>query len=583
MFETQIFLIASLGLLILWVRKHVKKILGDAQGLVNDGLKHLDVKRSLMGKEDEGLKQSLAKIGSLLGIRKGQKTILGISVLGAIILLLYWLLISKTDDMLSMAIAPIIGGMAVFLTGDLAILANARRRIRMAKEEIEKANSDLDRFIDQILEDKPKEVFISGGDITKAFTKVPLKLSNTLKVLFPSDNVVHKDSTFLDFLKYAGIQKDVLECLEKKSEGIFLGKEIAVVVRKVKELKEAFWVLVFQNGELYMRSIVKTVVHGKETVEDAFRRISAQVEDVISWIGKKFNDAIFVVFLPLHGSTGWSVALTSLQLLSGRMMPVILFGRNRTLFDQLVDDVNDKEFKKNKTVEVLSQIVRRGRIFMMENADVNSFDPFDRDVLANVQKLLDWALIKSSGTTDGCRYLARDEISLVQILRFHERNIDGILREDREWIKELGLADQSIPEVVIATQGKEIPAIIKKRLIGPGDATGFVVSHGLYGLKDQILREIFDRSYEILEKAIREEIRREEAGSDEVETILRKRLDKSGELKQAIQILAVLEGKPILKMKKPESEPTAPDFTLRPILEKILTEISSEAENSAQI
>lgn len=560
-----LFTLMTLVILTLFLRKSAKRaekaILEASEKVIDE----VNAYKAIKGFEPTNLLELQRRLKNLSRIRIGAKTILIVASLASLIILMYWLLVSRNDYVLMASLTPLCIVTLALMFRDISFIIASFRGLRSLYDQINRVKEEVRKRIDEEVKAKVSAIIICGGDFVKAITKTLVKLRNTLLILLPSDNIVYpleepsaKLPPILAAIKDAPrIHAKVIECIREGREGEFVAslrdKNIAVVIRKL-DVPRTIFVAIFCDGQVYMKMVIRRVVRGKELAENIFRDRLEEVREIMSWVKRSYEGAMFIVFLPLKGTTGWSIGLRSLEFLRDRIVMVVLVHEPPLSIEEaLTRDVKDGDFKIDKTKKGLIEVLCRSPIFILKNQPT---DDFDRGIIANLLMILDACFEKSSGTTDMAKLLMRSEIAAVQYIVYHEQYEEEMSELDVKEVTGYELANLALPEALLVASTSDYPAWIERKVISlnASDYPGFIVSYGLYEINDPVLRGALNLALDVMLARVGRKIGAI-AEKERLETILERGLKEDQDVKRAAIILATMNGKPLKELTRlPQSE-----------------------------
>lgn len=513
MMNLAIFLITSLTIVVLLLRRMVGRAKDELLTTFSNASNVAKEFKVIVGMDNEKFIRLQESYEKLRIVNQFSKFTVLTSTVISLLIFIYWLLVDQRGEIITLLLATIcMAPLAIAIRDGLHMFSSlsnlkALRSVTAEmKERIEKKIVDGMRM-------EVKLIVTCGGDYDKALTKALIPLKRTLLLLFPSSNSLgeglrkeEKISPFLSALSDPKLYKMVIDCLKARGEGIFVGevggRNLAVVIKN--HIAGSSLVMIFENGEVLMRMVIKVVVAGKIDVQEIYRERSSDVSEVISWALRSFEGAIFIVMVPLKGSTGWSIAMRSLEMLKGRPLMTILIYEPPPydVLGQLSESITEgKEFKVELTRARLAEALKSSPVFIFKNVPS---DEFDRNVVTNILAILDSCSTTSFGTTDFPRTITgRERISRCQYMAYHNRVEEGMMGRDEEGIRDK-IAKRLEPEVVIAV-GSEYPDWVRRKVVSQSlVASGFILCYGLYGIIDNVMKEALEEAMnEIAKRAIK--------------------------------------------------------------------------------
>ncbi|MEM3504647.1 MAG: hypothetical protein QW532_00265 [Archaeoglobaceae archaeon] len=330
-----------------------------------------------------------------------------------------------------------------------------------------------------------------------------------------------------------------------------------------------------------LRAIINVVPAGQRYAENVYQYPDGIIKGIISHLQSTRPTAkgrVFIIFYTLIGTTGWTVTGKAIENLdsSESKMVILVYepGKKENKFmgieEQLKHSINDQQFKINETYRILGKVVEESPIFIIRN---EGNDQFDRNILRKTIEVLNSCAKHSHGSVDMIKLLEREEISRIQYLvPIPNINVDTI-SEEKEKIKELGLAEIVEPEALFATNvGGGVLRMFKRHLFSSGPEKFVIISFGLYKIKDEFLSKLLKSVAQQLISKIRERdpelVEKIQNLEPEVlERLERFEVDKKEVGKRLMLITRTLYGTPMPK--KEEKEPQKDTSEYDKILENL--------------
>lgn len=604
-----LFVLVSLATIALFIFMKSRRVKDEVTKLMREAHNKEELFNAILGQGECGelCKERQAIWRRLMATSNITKIILTSSVLSSLITLLYWIMLAKSDIVLTMSLV-------MLCLVPLAIIFNDARTLFIALKAINKMNRTINELMNKVDDkifkaihgDEPPvhAVVEKAGDLAKSATKKLIDIRHTLLILLPSDNVFtsagvsdqkaltslsdSKSTTdelrmqFLALFIDPRERKAIVDSILNHREGIFMAKvqyegftKRAAVVLRRHEVKGAMHTVIFVDGEPYMRMVIKPVTRGREHAANVFQERSVEVHEIIEWARARFERSIFVTFMPLQGTVGWSVAAHVIMILKDRPLMTILVKdkSDMNLRDGLTRDTKGGEFKIQMSREVLKYIIKRSKLFILNNMPSDSFDI---NTTANILAVIDACAKGSSGTADLNKLLARAEMSPIQLIKFHKEVVEGFCEKDitEENIK--NIARDAVPEALLVAGSSKYPGWIPRVVMNSdSNVSGFIVCYGLYGIIDEELREILDLALMELWHEVAKRAKIPALSSDDIDkTLSDKRIALSqDEAKKVLLILGALRGdrmlEPMVETKPVEVPLTTNISVVHDLLEKL--------------
>lgn len=328
----------------------------------------------------------------------------------------------------------------------------------------------------------------------------------------------------------------------------------------------------------FLRAIINNLPAGQKYVKSAYQYLDGSIKDVISYLqftrstekGKKTGTGrVFIIFYPLIGTTGWTVAEKVIENLGESKMVILVYESDKEgIMEQLKYAINDATFKIEESYKTLGKVVRESPIFIIRN---QSNDSFDQGILTTTLEVLNSCAKASFGSDDMIKMLDRQEISRIQFLvPAPNINVDTI-SEEGESIKKLNLAEIVEPEVLFATAnvGEGALRMLNRTLVCGGPERFAIISFGLYKIKDEFLKELLKREAQLLIDKIKDPELIEKIRNLKPEVL--KQLEQFEVGKKLIKVIRTLYGTPMPKKeeKGPQKDTSEYDKILENLAEII--------------
>lgn len=251
MLEEVFYVMISLGIVgvVLWIytRRSVKEL----EVLSENAIKSLEYYEIVEDQRVQEFGEKVRKLGSIVNLKVIGKKIVGIFLLISLLIILYWLLVAKSNDIILLFFTSLVCALLTFVIYQSGLLVAIKQKAKELKEKTQKiVDAFKNSFENMFLYNSVN--IIMAGDFPKAPTKYLVDLGPKVTLVsMPSLNTIYEkksEGAMKPFLSCLGeLQREVINfIMEERKEredeilsisGTVEDKKVLVAAKKVPGAK----------------------------------------------------------------------------------------------------------------------------------------------------------------------------------------------------------------------------------------------------------------------------------------------------------------------------------------------------------